>query len=74
MGTDTEFCQSAVRIGGQARYLAGADGLVRGRTRLKHRSGGWGRLQHPDMGTDTMSDILVRNVQRETFNSQLSTG
>ena len=26
-----------------------------------------------DMGTDTMFDIPIRNVQRETFNSQLST-
>jgi len=26
------------------------------------------------MGTDTVSDIPIRNVQRETFNSQLSTG
>jgi len=26
------------------------------------------------MGTGTMSDIPIRNVQRETFNSQLSTG
>ena len=27
-----------------------------------------------DMGTDTMFDIPTRNVQRETFNSQLSMG
>jgi len=27
-----------------------------------------------DMGTDTMSDIPIKNVQRETFNSQLLTG
>jgi len=26
------------------------------------------------MGTDTVSDVPIRNVQRETFNSQLSTG
>ena len=26
------------------------------------------------MGTDTMSDIPIRNVQRETLNSQLSKG
>jgi len=32
------------------------------------------RLRHPDMGTGTMSDIPIRNVQRETFNSQLLTG
>gem|GEM_PF-6304823 len=28
----------------------------------------------PDMVTDTMFDVPIRNVQRETFNSQLSTG
>jgi len=27
-----------------------------------------------DMVTDTMFDVPIRNVQRETFNSQLSTG
>jgi len=27
----------------------------------------------PDMGTDTMSDIPIRNVQRETFNVKRST-
>ena len=31
-------------------------------------------LRHTDMGTGTVFDILIRNVQRETFNSQLSTG
>ena len=31
-----------------------------GRSRLAGR---------PDMGTDTMSDMPIRNVQRETFNS-----
>jgi len=31
-------------------------------------------LRHTDIGTDTMSDIPIRNVQRPTFNSQLSTG
>jgi len=36
----------------------------------------WGqtRCPVPDMGTDTVSGIPIRNVQRETFNSQLSTG
>jgi len=38
------------------------------------RSAGRGRLRPPDMGTDTMSDIPIRNVQRPTFNSQLSKG
>jgi len=40
----------------------------------KRWSGGPSRLWHPEMGTDTMFDIRVRNVQRETFNSQLLTG
>jgi len=40
----------------------------------KRRSYGRGRLRNPDMGTDTMSDMPVRNVQRETFNSQPSMG
>jgi hypothetical protein len=35
---------------------------------------GQGRLRHADMGTDMMSGMPIRNVQRETFNSQLSTG
>ena len=40
----------------------------------KRRLGGPSWPWHPEMGTDTMSDVLVRNVQRETFNSQLLTG
>jgi len=40
----------------------------------KRRLGGPSWPWHPDMGTDTMSDIPVRHVQRETFNSQLLTG
>jgi len=40
----------------------------------RRRSDGHSQLRHPEMGTDTMSDIPVRNVQRETFNSQLLTG
>jgi len=35
---------------------------------------GQGRLRRADMGTDTMSDMPMRNVQRETFNSQLLMG
>ena len=35
---------------------------------------GQGRLRHADVGTDMMSGMPIRNVQRETFNSQLSTG
>jgi len=33
------------------------------------RSEGPNRLQHPDRGTDTMSDIAIKNVQRPTFNA-----
>jgi len=40
----------------------------------KRRSDGPSRLWRPDMWTDTMSDMPIRNVQRETFNSQLLTG
>ena len=42
--------------------------------RTKRRSRGPSRPWHPEMGTDTMSDIPIRNVQRETFNSQLLAG
>jgi len=38
----------------------------------RRRSGGPSRLRRPDMGTDTMSGIPIGNVQRTTFNSQLS--
>jgi len=40
----------------------------------KRQLGGPSRLRNPDMGTDTMSDMPIRNVQRETFNPQLLTG
>jgi len=40
----------------------------------KGRSGGPGQPWRPDMGTGTMSGIPIRNVERPTFNSQLSTG
>ena len=40
----------------------------------KRRSGGPSRLRRPNMGTGTMYDIPIRNVQRETLNSQLSKG
>ena len=74
MGTDTVFCRSAGQIEGQARYLGRATGLLTHRNRPSDRSSGPTGLRRPHMGTDTMSDIPVRNVQRETFNSQLSTG
>ena len=40
----------------------------------KRWSGRRGRLGRRDMGTGTVSDIPIRNVERPTFNSQLSTG
>jgi len=40
----------------------------------KRRSEGPGRMWRPDKGTDTMSGMPIRNVQRPTFNAQLSTG
>jgi hypothetical protein len=40
----------------------------------KRPSGGPSRLRHRDMGTGTMPNIPIRNVQRGTFNSQLLTG
>jgi len=40
----------------------------------KRRSDGSSRLWRPNMGTDTIFDILIRNVQRETFNAELLTG
>jgi len=40
----------------------------------KRRSGGRRWLWRPDMGTDTMSGMPIRNVERPTLNSQLSTG
>ena len=62
----------AGRIWGQTRNL---DNLTLDPVGLtKSRPDGLSRPRHPDMGTDTMSDIPVRNVQRETFNSQHSTG
>jgi len=74
MGTDTMFGRWAVQIEGQTRYFARTDGLPARLTRPKRRSGGRSRLWRPDMGTDTIFDMPIRNVQRETFNSQLSTG
>jgi hypothetical protein len=69
VGTDTEFgrpnlltrwaCPSAGRT-----VQAGCSAQIWGQT----------RCLVPDMGTDTVSGIPIRNVQRETFNSQLSTG
>jgi len=58
MGTDTKFKQ--------ADFWAGGPDQARvGRSRRARRS---------DMGTGTMSDMPISNVQRETFNSQPLTG
>jgi len=70
------------RIWGQTRDLG--DRTLDPGDLSKRRSGGPSRPWRTDMGTDTMSDLNMRtdtvsgipigNVQRETFNSQLSTG
>jgi len=60
------------RIWGQTRNLG--DRTFDPADLTEPRSGGRGRLRRQDMGTDTMSDMPIRNVQRETFNSQLLTG
>jgi len=59
-------------IWGQTRCLG--DRTLGPADLTQRRSGGRGRLRHPDMGTDTMSGIPIRNVERPTFNSQLSKG
>jgi len=59
-------------IWGQTRNLG--DRIFDPADLTRRRSDGPGRLRRPDMGTDTMSDMPIRNVQRETFNAQLSTG
>jgi hypothetical protein len=58
MGTDTEF-------GRPNSWPGGPDQAPVGR---------WRQARRADMGTDTVFDIPIRNVQRETFNSQLLTG
>jgi len=59
-------------IWGQTRYVGAR---VFGWPDLsKRRLGGPSLPRHPNMGTDTMSGIPIRNVQRETFNSQLLNG
>jgi len=62
----------AVGIWGQTRNLD--DRALDPVDLTKCRPIGRGRMRQPDMGTDTMSEIPSRNVQRETLNSQLSTG
>jgi len=57
-GTDIELRQPG-------SWPGGPDPAPVGRSRPAGR---------PVMGTDTMSDMTIRNVQRETFNSQLLTG
>ena len=59
-------------IWGQTRNLD--DRTLDPPDRTKRRSGGASQVQRPDMGTDTVFDIPIRNVQRETFNSELSRG
>jgi hypothetical protein len=74
MGTDTEFCRSAVQIEGQTRYLSRGGRTFDVLDLSKSRSDSRSRIRHPDMGTDTVSGMPIRNVERPTFNSQLSMG
>ena len=69
MGTDTEFGRPDFGpVDLSKRQLGGP-------SRLRHPDMGTDRMSGiPDMGTGTMSGIPIRNVQRETFNSQLSMG
>ena len=74
MGTDTVFGPPAEQIEGQARYLARAAGFLTHRNWPSGRSAGPIGLRRQDMGTDTMSGVPIGNVQRQTPNSQPSTG
>ena len=58
MGTDTQF-------GGPDSWPGGPVQAPAGRSKAARR---------PGMGTDTIFDMAIRNVQRATLNSQLSTG
>ena len=76
MGTDTVFgvWQSKQRDRHDIAPGYGDGHDVRYRNCPIGRLGGPSRLRRRDMGTDTMSDMPIRNIQRETFNSQLLTG
>jgi len=69
MGTDTELRRPGFLSSGPDQAPVGRS-KVAGAPKYGDRHD----VRGPNMGTDTMSDILVRNVQRETFNSQVSTG
>jgi len=74
MGTDTEFCRSAVQIEGQTRYLSRATELLVRRTcpragRIVEAGSGtqiWGQTRCPIYRSGTS------NVQRSTLNFQWS--
>jgi len=56
------------------RHEIWTTGLLTALNPTKGRAGRPKPAGRPDMGTDTMSDIPIRNVQRPTIKSQLSTG
>jgi len=56
------------------RHEIWTTGLLTALDPTKGRAGRPKPARRPDMGTDTMSGIRIRNVQRETFNSQRSMG
>jgi len=68
----------AVQAGGAPRYrdrhAIWTTELFSRRTRPSAPVGRSRLPEHPDVGTDTMSDMPIRNVQRPTFNGQLSIG
>jgi hypothetical protein len=73
MGIGTAFGEGGANRG--TGTIFGAGNRTFDRPDLpKRRSDGSSPQGRPDMGTDTMSDMPIRNVQRETFNSQLLTG
>jgi len=78
MGTDTQFARPDFGP-------AGSDQALAGRSKPAGRTDMGTDTEFADLGTDTMSGmsdmvtdtmpgIPIRNVQRETFNSQLLTG
>jgi len=69
MGTDSMFGRPDSWPGGPDQALVGRS-KPEGRTDMGTDT----MSGMSDMVTDTMSDIPIRNVQLETFNSQLLTG
>ena len=70
----TRYWKPAVQIGDRHNIWPGGTGLL---TRWTCPSAGRAieaAPGHPDLGTGTMFGMPIGNVERPTFNSQLSTG